>query len=69
MSDIREMLIVCLGGRIDGCANCFVSDSEVGVTMVKSKECVAGGVPVMIAFTIIGVNGKVGAVEVGEIWN
>jgi len=39
------------------------------VTMVKSKECVAGGVPVMIAFTIIGVNGKVGAAEVGEIWN
>ena len=29
--------------------------------MVKSKEWVAGGVPVMIAFTIIGVNGKVGA--------
>ena len=39
------------------------------MTMVKSKECVAGGVPVMNAFTIIGVNGKVGAAEVGDIWN
>ena len=35
--------------------------------MVKSKECVAVGVPVMSDFTIIGVKGKVGTVEVEEI--
>ena len=69
VSDIKEVLIVGLGGRIDGWVNFFVSDSEVGVTMVKAEECVAVGMTVMSDFTSIGVNGKVWAAEVGEIWN
>ena len=39
------------------------------MTMVKAEECVAVGMTVMSDFTSIGVNGKVWAAEVGEIWN
>ena len=51
-----------------GRQSCRCAYCEWGGTMVKSKECVEVGVPVMSDFTIIGVNGKVGAAEVGAIW-